>query len=186
MIVARLVQKPDSAMNEIAVVDEFDRDHDPSLAANQRRKDSCPSPLGRPRTRSSTAMSSSSAGQWIPMPRPIQRQLARSAGEPWKRRGNQANGIVLDGRAVEVGRDGREQAIHEDCIAQDWQFASGGQVSTTRPPPQPLSPPPSSQTPAGVQTCQVSEDLSGLAVAMSGVETCQASQTPAGVQTCQV
>jgi hypothetical protein len=50
------------------------------------------SPDGLPARRPSTLMSSSSLLQWMPCPRPINRQLFRSAAVAWSSLGNQASG----------------------------------------------------------------------------------------------
>jgi hypothetical protein len=66
-----------------------------SRCRSHRRRDSCVSPDLRPTRRLSTLISSSRSGQWIPSPPPIRRRLARSAGVPCAKRGNQASGTAI-------------------------------------------------------------------------------------------
>jgi hypothetical protein len=61
-------------------------------AVSHRRNDASLSPEGRPWSRPSTEMSSSSAGQWIPTPGPTNSHCSRSPGEPWTRRGYHRSG----------------------------------------------------------------------------------------------
>lgn len=49
---------------------------------------------GLPARMLSTLTSSSRSGQWMPTPPPINRQLRRSRGLPWSRRGYQVRGAV--------------------------------------------------------------------------------------------
>jgi hypothetical protein len=59
---------------------------------SQRRNDASLSPEGRPWSSPSTEMSSSSAGQWMPTPGPINSIRFRSRGEPWTSRGYHFSG----------------------------------------------------------------------------------------------
>jgi len=53
------------------------------------------SPEGLPSSRLATLMSSSSAGQWMPCPRPMICQDLRSSADPCASRGYQSNGAII-------------------------------------------------------------------------------------------
>ena len=85
------------------------------------------SPDGFPARRPSTLMSSSSVFQWMPCPRPINRQFLRSAGVACTSRGNQVSGterlrpslsstVKVSSVTITISAAGIEISTAEVCI----------------------------------------------------------------------